>query len=133
MKKVLRALLINFFCFWLISFIFPAIDYSNDLKVLIIASLTLSFVNFFVKPILNLLFFPLNLITLGTFRWVINIIVIALVTVIIPEFKIHSFLFAGVNLYGFTIPKMFFSLFWSYLLVSFLLAVFSDMIYSIFK
>lgn len=133
MKRIIRNILVNCFCFWLISSIIPAIDYSRNFVVLFYASLTLSLVNFLVKPLLNILFLPLNLITLGTFRWVTNIIVLYLVTVLIPEFSITPFHFAGYSSAGFILPPLYFNLFFTYLLIAFLFSVISDIIYSLFK
>lgn len=133
MKSILKRVFVNFLCFLAVSGAIPAIDYSGKLLILITASVVLSVVNWLVKPILNLLFLPLNFITLGTFRWITNILLIYLVTIITPEFKITPFLFPGINFQGFIIPPIYFNLFFTYLLVAFLLSIISDIIYSVFK
>lgn len=133
MKRVFRDFLINFFGFLIISNLLPAIDFSGRIEIMIFASLALSLVNFLVKPLLNLLLLPLNLITLGAFRWIINIISLFLVTLIIPGFKIKSFVFQGVNYQGFVIPPANIGLFWSYLIISFILRLISDIICAVFK
>lgn len=133
MRKIIRSIFINFLCFWLIAELLPAIDYSRNFKILIFASLMLLLVNFLIKPFLTLLFLPINLITLGTFRWIINIIVLYLVTIFVSGFYIKPFLFPGLNFSGFIIPALNFSTFWSFLLVSFLISVISDTINYLMK
>jgi putative membrane protein len=103
------------------------------MEILILASLLLAIVDLVVKPILNLVLLPLNLITLGAFRWIINVIVIYLVTLLIPEFKVKPFIFPGLQLYGFVIPLLHFNLFWTYILISFILSLVSNLTYSLFK
>lgn len=133
MKTLIRNIVLNSFCLWIISLLSGAVAFSNKLEVLIFASISLAIVNLFVKPLLNLIFLPLNLITLGTFRWVVNIIVLSLVTVLVPGFHIQTFVFTGLNFAGFVIPAIKFNVILSYLAVSFLLSVLSDIIYWLFK
>jgi len=133
MKTIFRSIFVNFLCFWFIAVFLPVIQYGGKIEVLIFASLALAIVNWFVKPILNIFFLPLNLITLGSFRWIVNIIVLYLVTVIVSDFKIISFLFPGFQFQGFSIPPINFNIFFAYLLVAFLSSLISDIIYSIFK
>ena len=133
MKSALRQVLVNFSCFWLISLLISAIDYSQKIEVLLFASITLSIVNFLIKPILSLLFLPINLITLGTFRWVVNALVLFFVTLLVPGFHLVAFVFPGANFAGFVVPTIRVNTFLAIILVSFLLSLFSDMIYSLFK
>lgn len=133
MKSILKNFLLNFFCLLLISYLIPAIDYSGKTEILILASLVLALVNILIKPLLNILFLPINLISLGMFRWVINVIVLGLVTIIVPTFKIKSFFFSGFNFQGFIIPSFNVSLLWSYVLVSFLITLILNFLNSILK
>jgi len=133
MKTLIRNIVLNSFCLWIISLVSGAVTFSNKLEVLIFASISLAIVNLLVKPLLNLIFLPLNLITLGTFRWGVNIIVLFLVTVLVPGFHIRDFVFTGLNFSGFVIPAIRFNVLLSYLAVSFLLYLLSDMIYWLFK
>src|SRR5208337_1451291 len=61
---------------------------------LIIASLLLGILNAFVRPILMLIALPLLIFTLGLFTLVINALLLALLTILLPFFKITS---DGVN------------------------------------
>jgi putative membrane protein len=133
MKTILRNIFVNFLCFWLISLVLPVISFGNKLENLVFASLALALVSWIVKPLLNLLFLPLNLITLGSFRWIVNIIVLYLVTILVKDFQIHAFTFAGIQFQGFIVPQFYVNSFFAYLFVAFLFSIISDIIYSIFK
>jgi putative membrane protein len=66
------------------------IEYST-IGCLLGASLLLGIINAFVRPILLLLSFPLILITLGLFIFIINALMLKFVSEIVPCFKVHGF------------------------------------------
>jgi len=66
------------------------IEYSS-IGCLLGASLLLGIINAFVRPILLLLSFPLILITLGLFIFIINALMLKFVSEIVPCFKVHGF------------------------------------------
>jgi uncharacterized membrane protein YvlD (DUF360 family) len=74
-----------------------------------------------VKPIVKLLLLPINILTLGLARWLVNVIGLYLVTIAVSGFRIYPYYFPGINYNGFTAPPVRLSLFWTYVIVSFLL------------
>jgi putative membrane protein len=132
-KSAARRIFVNFLCLLAISVATPTIDYSGKIEILIAASAVLAVLNWLVKPILNLIFLPINLITLESFRWLTNVVILYLVTWLIPEFQIKPFLFPGLNFQGLVIPPIKFNTLFAFLLVAFLLNLLSDIIYAIFK
>jgi len=66
------------------------IEYSG-IGCLLGAALLLGIINAFVRPILLLLSFPLILITLGLFIFIINALMLKFVSVIVPCFQVHGF------------------------------------------
>jgi putative membrane protein len=66
------------------------ISYGDKLENLLIASLLLGILNAFVRPILMLIALPLLIFTLGLFTLVINALLLALLTQLLPFFKITS-------------------------------------------
>jgi len=66
------------------------IQFTAFWQILIVIGATLGLVNFFVKPILNLITFPLRLISLGFFSWIINILIIWLIDIFFPELEIKG-------------------------------------------
>lgn len=55
------------------------------------AAMVLGLVNVFIKPILLFLTLPINVLTLGLFTWIINALLILLVAVIVPGFRVRGF------------------------------------------
>ncbi|PIV00516.1 hypothetical protein COS54_02885 [Candidatus Shapirobacteria bacterium CG03_land_8_20_14_0_80_39_12] len=123
MRSFLRNIFINFLTLLLIAKLTGAIDFSENYLVLIWAAFFLTLLNLLVKPILNLLLMPINLLTLGAFRWVINAIVLLLVTLIVKAFVIKGFVFPGFTFSGFIVPQVSFSFLWALFLVSFLVEI----------
>jgi putative membrane protein len=66
------------------------ISYGDKLANLLIASLLLGILNAFVRPILMLIALPLLIFTLGLFMLVINALLLALLTLLLPFFHITS-------------------------------------------
>lgn len=62
------------------------------LSTLVFVGAFLGFLNFFLKPILNLITLPLRLITFGLFGFIINIFLVWIVDVIFPELIILGLL-----------------------------------------
>lgn len=121
MKGFFRTILITFIALLLIAKFTGGIVYSGNHLVLFWAAFSLTILNLLVKPILNLLLTPINVLTLGAFRWVVNVLVLLLSTILVPGFRIAGFTFAGLSFAGFVIPQLSFTFFWALVLVSFLL------------
>lgn len=133
MKELLRKVILNFFCLFLISELTKSISYAGSFFVLLSAAVCLTLFNLIIKPLLNMLLLPINLLTLGAFRWIINVVVLFLVTVFVTGFKINSFIFPGISIAGFVVPKISFTFFWSLILVSFLIEVFYSAVNWVFN
>ena len=66
------------------------ISYEDKLENLLIASFLLGILNAFVRPILWFIALPLVLLTLGLFMFVINALLLSLLTLLLPFFHITS-------------------------------------------
>lgn len=123
MKHVLRSLAINAFALWLVSQIFPqGISFAEGFKTLGITAAVLGLVNLFIRPLINLFLLPINLLTLGMFRWLVNVATLYLVTLIVHDFKISAFTFPGLAYQGIVIPSLPLNIFWAFVFISFCLS-----------
>lgn len=122
-KKYLKLLLINSTSIWLVSQVVAGLTLQGGIQVLFTAGLVLTLVNLAIRPLINLLLLPINLITLGAFRWLVNVLVLWLVTLIVPQFKIDAFMFPGFAWQGFIIPSLWLGKFWVFVLSSFLISL----------
>ena len=70
-----RTVSINLLGIYLASQILNGvIVYVGGVSTLLMAALVIAAVNLFVRPVINLLLLPINLVTLGMFRWVSNLV-----------------------------------------------------------
>lgn len=102
---------------FILAWLLPTVSFLN-LTTLLIASVVLTLLQKIARPILNILFLPINLVTLGIFSVIINISLLWLATYLVPGFEIQSMTIAGVDL------NQFFSL----LVISFLISFFQNLI-----
>ncbi|MDE2366692.1 MAG: phage holin family protein [Betaproteobacteria bacterium] len=75
---------------WLASFIFHGISFTSK-KSLILSAILLGLANAVIRPIVIILTIPLTLITFGLFLLVINALMMLLVSVIVPGFRVSGF------------------------------------------
>jgi putative membrane protein len=75
---------------WIVSHVVPGISVSGPLAALI-AALAIGFINATVGLLLKVLTFPLTLLTLGLFWFVINAAMLKLASVLVPGFEVRGF------------------------------------------
>lgn len=71
----------------------PGVSVNNFLTALITA-VVLGLINMFIKPIINILTLPINLLTLGLFSFVVNALMILLVSHFVTGFHVNGFIAA---------------------------------------
>ena len=76
-----------------IAYIMPGVRVADFTSALVVA-LVLGIINAFLKPVLLILTLPINLLTLGLFTFVLNALLILLVSSIVPGFVVDGFLTA---------------------------------------
>lgn len=121
MKALLRNFLINLASLWLATRLISGVYFEGGFKTLLIGAFVFMLINFLLVPLLKLLFLPLNLLTLGIFGWLINVLALYALTTFVSGFKISSFVFAGFFSGGFSIPPVEISAFWTAVLASFVI------------
>ena len=127
MKTLIRTIIFTTIGLFILSRAFPQVSFSNT-TVLIVSAIVLTILSMFVRPFLKILFLPVNIVTLGLFSWIINIIVIFLATLIVPGFHIGEIVIPSITLGIFVFPTMHLSHFWSLLFVSFSLSLLSSVL-----
>lgn len=82
---------VNTLVFLALAFFLPGFTVASGWTALG-ASLILALVNIFVKPILHILSFPITLLTLGLFSFIINALMLSLTARLVgPGFQFSSF------------------------------------------
>ncbi len=106
MKTLLKVYATSTLSLYLASVAFDGIVLAKWPESLLLAGLGLSLLSLLVKPLINLLLLPLNLITFGLFRWVSSAVALYLVTLVVPGFKILGFAFAGLSSKWMDLPSI---------------------------
>jgi len=104
MKKILRNWFINGVALALTDWFFPGIEISYLISDFLVASFLFTILLKLIRPVYDLAFLPLHLITLGMFRWVNVIISLGLAIYLANGLELKSFYFSGVSLGGMSIP-----------------------------
>jgi len=81
---------------WIVSQVVPGIHVNSAMTALI-AALVIGLVNATIGFLIKILTFPLTLITLGLFWFVINALMLELASVLVRGFEVHGFLAAFIG------------------------------------
>lgn len=123
MKSFFRNTLFNAFSIFLISQVISGMKVSGGLITYLVGGFALTILLVLLKPVLKILTLPLNIITLGMFSFVINVIIFYLLTVLVTGINITAFTFPGLSFSGFIIPSIYLNTLFSFILISFLQSV----------
>lgn len=95
------------------------------------AGLILTLLTLIVKPLLKILFIPVNLLTFGLFSWVINVLVVYFLTLLIQTVYVRPWMFSGFSFQGFVIPGVQVTYLVSLILATFLMTFISNMLFEL--
>ena len=131
MKHLIRVFLFNVFALWITSQILPSLVAPGGWQIMLFAGFILSLLMIFIAPILKILFIPINILTFGLLSWFINVIVIYLLTVFVPEIQITAWDFAGASWAGFVVPPVHFSYLLALIVTSLFLSTITNILHNI--
>src|SRR5579872_5113357 len=123
MRTILRHTAFNAFSLFLLPQFLSGVKIAGGLPTYIIGGFVLALIFIFVKPILSLISLPLNIMTLGLFSFLSNVVLIYILTVLVPAISIRSFNYTGGSNAGFVIPKMHVNAFFAYLVAAMVLSL----------
>lgn len=99
MNRLIRHIVAGIISFWLAIIIIPGVEiniisdisgifgiqFTTFWQILILVGFILGLINFFIKPVLKIITLPLNILTLGFFGLIINIVIIWVIDVLFLE------------------------------------------------
>lgn len=91
--QILVALVLNALALMVTAYIVPGFKVA-DFTTALLAGIVLGVVNTFVRPVLSYLTKPINNITLGLFAFVVNAVVLFIVSYIVPGFTVDGWVTA---------------------------------------
>lgn len=123
MKTLLRYFLINLVSLAITTKVVTGLTYSGGFKSLVFGAIAFMLINFLLVPLLKILFLPLNLLTLGLFAWLTNVLALYALTTIVSDFQLMPFTFEGFVYNGFVIPPYEISTFFVAVIASFIIGI----------
>ena len=88
--KLIVKLILNIFTLWVVSYLVPGFDFVST-QALIVTAVVVGIVNTFIKPVLQVIFIPLSIVTFGVTAFLINVVLLWGVSFAVPGFQIDSF------------------------------------------
>ncbi len=118
MKKILKLTLLFTFSLITANQIWGNLEFNSIPWTIIKTAFILSLFEVLLKPILKIILFPINLITLGLFRVVIDTLGLYLAVFIFSDFHVKNIHSPSVSFFGLNIPELNFSNFIAFLITS---------------
>lgn len=123
MKTILRYFLINLVSLWITTRIISGLAYTGGIKSLLLGGAAFMLINLILVPLLKILLLPLNLLTLGLFAWITNVLALYALTTLVSDFQLLPYTFQGYNYNGFNLPAYELSPFLVAIAASFLIGI----------
>ncbi len=128
MRRALKFFIESSVSLYLVSLLASGLVFEKGLTTIMITGVALAVATLIIKPVINILLLPLNLITFGLFRWVGYAVALYVVTLIVPGFKIMDFVFKGLNTYWLAIPSVTLHGILAYIVFSFIISITSSIL-----
>lgn len=106
MKKLIRIFSREVAALFIVTSIASGIVFENYLEGIIITGVALAIATYVVKPVVNMLLLPINLATLGLFKFISHAITLFIVDVALTQFQVTGFHFAGLTARFLDIPPV---------------------------
>lgn len=106
MKKVLRVFVIETSALIFAAQAIQGITFARGTETIFWTGLALTMATLLVRPAINLLLLPLNILTFGLFKWLGHAVTLYLVTLVIDSFEITGFYFPGFVSSSFNLPPI---------------------------
>jgi putative membrane protein len=94
--RLLLSWVLSAIAVWIVAQLVPGISVRGPVAALI-AALAIGFINATIGMVLKVITFPLTVVTLGLFWFVINALMLELASAVVPGFQVRSFFAAFVG------------------------------------
>lgn len=91
--NVLWYLVINTLAVLATAYILPGVNVAGPAQALLVA-IVLGLVMTYIRPVILFLTLPVNVLTLGLFTFVVNALLILVISAIVPGFRVENFWWA---------------------------------------
>lgn len=123
MRKLLVRILGTALSFYAVSYLVAGFRIEPTWSAYLIASVIFVVLNAVVSPMVKLLLLPINLLTLGLFRWLASVIVLYIFDLVYSGISISAYDFPGLESGFISLPPMHITLFWTLVISSFVISI----------
>jgi putative membrane protein len=123
MKTLLRNTAIYMYALFVLPKLIPGVEVDGGFLTFLLGGIALAIMFFVIKPILNIISFPVNILTLGLFTLVNNALVVYLLTIFFTDISVSAFTYQKAQWGGFAIPDIAFNTFFAYIYAAIVLSL----------
>lgn len=124
MKAVLRHIVYYAISLAILPVFLSGIDITGGFQTYLLAGIILTILYYIIKPIVGIVSFPLTIISTGLFTFLINTLVLYLMTIFLPQVDIGKTVIHGFSLWGITGSNIHLNRLLSYLFCSAIMTIF---------
>src|SRR6266550_2227230 len=122
MKTILKSIIFYTISLYVVSELFSGLRISGGLPTVFLGGLILAGMSLILKPVLQIISFPINLITLGLFSFVINAGLLYLMTRFVPRISVHAFTLHSIMYKSVALPRISLNIFLAFIFISFMVS-----------
>ncbi len=122
MKAITRGIAIYSLALYFLPMLIPGLKISGGFLTFLIGGIALMLMFLVLKPILNIISFPINLVTLGLFSIFTNAFILYILVQLVSGISITPFSYPSSEVLGFAVPKISFSHFFAYIYTAVMLS-----------
>lgn len=131
MKFLGRAFVFSIFSLWLTSQFIGALFISGGVTTYLMGGLVFALLDLIVKPMLKILFIPINFLTLGLAGWFVNVIILYLLTVLVYRVSVSPWTSPAIAILGISIHPYKLGIFPTYVIISLAITAILDILHKI--
>lgn len=132
MRKIIVNVLATAASFYAAQYFLLGFHIDSTWQAYMMTALVFVIFNFFISPIIKLLLLPINLLTLGLFRWLSNVLVLYLFDLLYDGIRISAYNFPGYTSSIISLPANYLGLFWVLVLSSLVMSMTYSLISMLF-
>lgn len=133
MRQFILKILSTAASFFVAQYVLSGVIIENTFSAYFLLSLVFVILNFLLSPIIKLLLLPINLLTLGLFRWVTNVLVLYIFDLLFDGINLTAFTYPGFSSAWLNLPSGYLNLFWVLVLTSLIMSLTYSVISSLFN
>lgn len=133
MRTIVIKILATMASFYAARYLVAGFHLDSTLTAFLTTSIIFLLFNLLVSPLVKLLLLPVNLLTLGIFRWVASVLVLYLFDLFYAGLRISAYNFQGFSSGLVALPAAHLSLFWVLVLCSFIMSLTYSLVTSLFS